>query len=150
MPVTEFFNVATWERPQWYEVNLPLAEGLAPPARDEWSARHWSPIATAEHRATRERAGLFDMTPLYRIELSGPGAERFLLRMVAGRADGPVGSVIYSLLLDDRGGIRSDVTVTRLAEDRFWIGGNGPAAGAAQDGKGRSVAQAEGRFRKAP
>ncbi len=121
-----FFNVATWERPQWYEANAHLAEGLPSLSRDEWSRRHWSPIAVAEHLATRERAGLFDMTPLYRIEVTGPGAEAFLLRMVAARTDRPAGSVIYSVLLDERGGIRSDVTVTRLAADRYWIGGNGP------------------------
>ncbi|MEX0991728.1 MAG: FAD-dependent oxidoreductase [Actinomycetota bacterium] len=121
-----FFNVATWERPQWYEANATLADGLPPLSRDEWSGRHWSPIAVAEHLATRERAGLFDMTPLYRIEVTGPGAEAFLLRMIAARTDRPVGSVVYSVLLDERGGIRSDVTVTRLAEDRYWIGGNGP------------------------
>ena len=121
-----FFPVATWERPQWFEANAPLAEGLPPLQRDEWSMRHWSPIVVAEHLRTRETAGLFDMTPLYRLEISGPGASAFLLDMVAARTDGPVGSVVYSLLLDRRGGVRSDVTVARLAEDRYWLGGNGP------------------------
>src|SRR6185436_4760149 len=51
------------------------------PKRDAWSSRHWSPIAVAEHRAVRERAGLFDMTPLTRIEVRGPGAAPFLHRM---------------------------------------------------------------------
>ncbi len=74
----------------------------------------------------RERAGLFDMTSLTRIEVAGPGAESFLLWMLAGRVDRPVGSVTYTVMLDVRGGIRSDVTVARLAEERFLIGGNGP------------------------
>jgi glycine cleavage system aminomethyltransferase T len=119
-----FVNVATWERPQWYEANASLLNGV--PKRDTWSARHWSPIAVAEHRAVRDRAGLFDMTPLTRIEVRGAGAARFLHRVVAGRVDGPVGTVTYSVLLDDHGGIVSDVTVSRLEEASFVIGGNSP------------------------
>ncbi len=121
-----FFDVATWERPQWFEANAGLLEGVRVPERDAWSSAHWSPIAIAEHLAVRERAGLFDMTPLTRIEVTGSGGESFLLRMVAARCDGPVGSVRYSVLLDERGGIRSDVTVARMAEDRYVIGANGP------------------------
>ncbi|MEA2520717.1 MAG: dimethylglycine oxidase [Actinomycetota bacterium] len=122
----EFFDVATWERPQWYAANASLLDGVAVPSRDAWSASHWSPVSLAEHLAVRERAGLFDMTPLTRIEVTGPGAEAFLLRMTTGRVDRPAGAVSYCLLLDDRGGIRSDITVARFAEDRFVVGGNGP------------------------
>jgi glycine cleavage system aminomethyltransferase T len=121
-----FVDVATWERPQWYEANADLVAGVRVPERDEWSAAHWSPIALAEHLAVRERAGLFDMTPLMRIEVEGPGAEAFLRWVVAGRTDGPVGSVVYSVLLDERGGISSDVTAARLGEERWVIGANGP------------------------
>ena len=121
-----FFDTAAWERPRWYEANARLVDAATVPPRDEWSSRYWSPIAIAEHLAVRERAGLFDMTALTRIEVSGPGAEAFLAWMVAGRIDRPVGTVTYSLLLDVRGGIRSDITVARVAEDRFVIGANGP------------------------
>jgi glycine cleavage system aminomethyltransferase T/glycine/D-amino acid oxidase-like deaminating enzyme len=121
-----FFDVATWERPQWYEANEPLVVGVRIPPRDDWSAAHWSPISIAEHLAVRERAGLFDMTPLMRIEVTGPGADAFLRWIVAGREDRPVGSVLYSVMLDARGGIRSDVTVARLDEGRFVVGVNGP------------------------
>ncbi|MEP7059814.1 MAG: glycine cleavage T C-terminal barrel domain-containing protein, partial [Actinomycetota bacterium] len=121
----EFFDVATWERPQWYSTNASLVAAGANPPRDEWSSEHWSPIALAEHTAVRERAGLFDMTPLMRIEVTGPGAEAFLLRMTTGRIDRPQGSVSYCLLLDECGGIRSDVTVARFAVERFVVGGNG-------------------------
>jgi len=121
-----FFDAATWERPQWFEANAGLLDGVRVPDRDAWSSAHWSPVAIAEHLAVRARGGVFDMTPLPRIEVTGAGAERFLLRMVAARCDGPVGSVRYSVLLDEGGGIRSDVTVARFAEDRFVIGANGP------------------------
>jgi glycine cleavage system aminomethyltransferase T/glycine/D-amino acid oxidase-like deaminating enzyme len=121
----EFVDVATWERPQWYEVNAALETGRVP-ARDTWSARHWSPIAIAEHRAVREAAGLFDMTPLARIEITGSGAAGFLHRVAAGRVDRPAGAVTYTVLLDEHGGIASDVTIARFADERFVLGGNGP------------------------
>ncbi len=119
-----FVDVATWEQPQWYEANARLVNGV--PKRDAWSSRHWSPIAVAEHMAVRERAGLFDMTPLTRIEVSGAGAEALLRRVVAGRVDRPAGSVTYSVMLDEHAGIVSDVTVSRFDEDRFVLAGNSP------------------------
>ena len=122
----EFFDVATWERPQWYAANGSLPVGVHVPASDVWSSEHWSPIALAEHLAVRERAGLFDMTPLTRMQIGGPGAEAFLLRMLTGRVERPAGAVSYCLMLDAAGGIRSDVTVARFSEDRFVVGGNGP------------------------
>ena len=121
-----FFDGAAWERPRWYGANAGLLDAVEAPGRDPWSSRYWSPIEAAEHRAVRERAGLFDMTSLARIEVAGPGAESFLLWMLAGRVDRPVGSVTYTVMLDVRGGIRSDVTVARLGAERFLIGGNGP------------------------
>src|SRR3954464_14191477 len=119
-----FVDVATWERPQWYEANARLANGV--PKRDAWSARHWSPISVAEHRSVRERAGLFDLTPLTRIEVRGAGAAAFLRTVVAGRVDRPAGSVTYSVMLDEHGGIVSDVTVSRFDDERFVVAGNSP------------------------
>jgi dimethylglycine oxidase len=119
-----FVDVATWERPQWYEANAALVNGI--PKRDAWSSRHWSPIAVAEHRAVRERGGLFDMTPLTRIEVRGADAGEFLHRVVAGRVDRPPGAVTYSVMLNEHGGVISDVTVSRFEDDRFVLGGNSP------------------------
>jgi glycine cleavage system aminomethyltransferase T len=115
-----FGEGAGWERPLWYESNDPV-EGIE---RDDWSARHWSPIAATEALATREKVALFDMTPLMRLEVVGPVS--FLQGLTSNNVDRPVGTVVYTLLLDHAGGIRSDVTVARLAEDRFQIGVNGP------------------------
>ena len=80
--------------------------------RDDWSARHWSPIAAAEALVTRERVALYDMTPLTRLEVTGPVS--FLQGLTSNDVDRPVGTVVYTLLLDAAGGIRSDVTVARL------------------------------------
>ncbi|WP_260637073.1 GcvT family protein [Streptomyces angustmyceticus] len=119
-----FLEAGGWERPHWYEANAPLAEGLRLPERDAWSARHWSPIAAAEARATRERVALYDMTPLRRLEVTGPGALAFLQRMTSNNLAKKPGAVTYTLLLDEAGGIRSDLTVARLAPDRFQVGAN--------------------------
>ncbi|MFI1965057.1 FAD-dependent oxidoreductase [Streptomyces pathocidini] len=119
-----FLEAGGWERPHWYEANAPLAESVELPPRDAWSARYWSPIAAAEARATRERVALYDMTPLRRFEASGPGALDFLQRMTTNQLAKKPGSVTYTLMLDEAGGVRSDLTVARLAPDRFQVGAN--------------------------
>ncbi|WP_370628379.1 aminomethyltransferase family protein [Streptomyces avermitilis] len=123
-----FLEGGGWERPHWYEANAPLVDALGPlPERDAWSARYWSPIAAAEARATREKVALYDMTPLRRLEVSGPGALDFLHRMTTNNLRKKPGAVTYTLLLDHTGGIRSDLTVARLGPDRFQVGANSPA-----------------------
>ncbi|WP_432585775.1 FAD-dependent oxidoreductase [Streptomyces sp. HD1123-B1] len=119
-----FLEGGGWERPHWYEANAPLAADIELPGRDAWSARYWSPIAAAEARATRERVALYDMTPLKRLEVSGRGALAFLQRMTTNQLAKKPGSVTYTLLLDEAGGVRSDLTVARLAENRFQVGAN--------------------------
>jgi glycine cleavage system aminomethyltransferase T len=120
-----FLEAAGWERPQWYEANADLPEVRDVPTPNEWAARYWSPVVGAEARVARERVALFDLTSLKRIEVSGPGALALLRRLTTGQLDKPVGSVTYCLLLDERGGIRSDITVARLGEREFQVGANG-------------------------
>lgn len=126
-----FFEGGGWERPAWFESNAALAQqlfddGLAVPQRDEWASQFWSPISIAEARWTREHVAMYDMTPLTRYEVAGPGAAAFLQRMTTNNVDKSVGSVTYTLLLDDTGGVRSDLTVARLAPDTFQVGANSP------------------------
>jgi glycine cleavage system aminomethyltransferase T/glycine/D-amino acid oxidase-like deaminating enzyme len=121
-----FLEAAGWERPQWFEANVPHVEGLSIPDRDPWSARYWSPIVGAEHLITRERVAMFDMNSLTKVEVMGRGAVDFLQKLTAGNVDRSVGSVVYTLMLDHRGGIKSDITVARLGEKHFQLGTNGP------------------------
>ncbi|MFI6026723.1 FAD-dependent oxidoreductase [Amycolatopsis magusensis] len=124
-----FLEAHTWERPHWYESNARLLEELPPewqpPPRDAWSAMFHSPIAAVEAWKTRTGVAMYDMTPLKRIEIAGPGATAFLQRLTTGKMDKSVGSVTYTLMLDAAGGIRSDLTVARLAPDRYQVGANG-------------------------
>lgn len=124
-----FLESGGWERPHWYEANAPLVEELSLqlPERDAWSARHWSPVAAAEARVTREKVALYDMTPLRRLEVTGPGSLDFLQRMTSNNLAKRPGAVTYTLLLDEAGGIRSDLTAARLGPDRWQLGANTPA-----------------------
>ncbi|MBX6765195.1 MAG: FAD-dependent oxidoreductase [Rubrobacteraceae bacterium] len=121
-----FLEAHGWERPQWFESNRELLKGREIPERDPWSARYWSPVVGAEHQVTRERVALYDMSPLQRVEVTGTGALEFLQRLTTNDLDKPPGRITYTLMLDHRGGIRSDITVARLGEERFQLGLNGP------------------------
>ena len=74
-----------------------------------------------EHKATRERVTLFDLTSFGKIEVKGKGALPLLQRLTDSDINKPVGSAIYTQFLNTRGGIESDLTVTRLGKDHFWV-----------------------------
>lgn len=120
-----FLEASGWERPHWYEANAPLVDGRSIPPRGPWEGRYWSPIVGAEHLATRERVGLYDMNSLTKVEVTGPGALAMLQELTTGNMDKSVGTVTYTLMLDSRAGIKSDITVARLGTDHFQIGCNG-------------------------
>jgi glycine cleavage system aminomethyltransferase T/glycine/D-amino acid oxidase-like deaminating enzyme len=124
-----FLESGGWERPHWYEANAPLVKDLPhdclPPARDSWAAKFDSPIVAAEAWWTRNKVALYDMTPLKRLEVSGPGALALLQRLTSNQLDKSVGAVTYTLALDEAGGVRSDLTVARIERDVFQVGANG-------------------------
>lgn len=125
-----FLEGGAWERPYWYEANKDLVKELPaewqPLERDTWSSRFYSPIAAAEAYKTRTSVAVFDMTPLRRLEVSGPGAVDLLQRLSTGDVSKKPGAVTYTLWLDENGGVRSDVTVARLEDEVFQVGCNGP------------------------
>jgi glycine cleavage system T protein len=114
-----FGEKAGWERPNWFECNAAGPDAPRPPSG--WAGHHWSPAIGQEHRGTRERAGLFDETSFAKIEIRGQGALAFLQRLCDNEMDRPEGSVTYTQMLNPRGGIECDFTVTRLGADRFFI-----------------------------
>lgn len=115
----EFGEKAGWERPNYFRSNeYDSYEHLRPSG---WAGRLWSTAIPAEHLATRERAGLFDQTSFAKIEVSGPGACALLQQLCDNNVDKAPGTVTYTQMLNPRGGIECDFTVTRLAEDRFRI-----------------------------
>ncbi|KAK2595111.1 hypothetical protein QQS21_007196 [Conoideocrella luteorostrata] len=125
-----FLEAGAWERPYWFEANKKLLNDLPPEwqpvERDAWSNRYYNPIAAAEAWKTRTAVAMYDMTPLRRLEVSGPGAVGLLDWVTTGNVSRKPGAVTYTLLLDEHGGIRSDITVARIRDDLFQIGVNGP------------------------
>ncbi|GIH91123.1 FAD-dependent oxidoreductase [Planobispora siamensis] len=131
-----FGEKAGWERVNWFESNA-AADGAEPdsgtpegtaadgsargPRPRGWAGRIWSPAVRAECLATRDAAGLFDQTSFAKLEVSGPRALARLQRACAAQLDRPVGSVVYTQLLNARGGVEADLTVTRLDDDRFRL-----------------------------
>ncbi|HKZ68687.1 MAG TPA: FAD-dependent oxidoreductase, partial [Anaerolineales bacterium] len=106
-----------WERPNYFLCN-DTPGGYEPKG---WGRHNWSSAIGAEHVATRDRAGLFDESSFSKIEVMGWGALDFLQRLCANDIDKPIGSVIYTQMLNARGGIECDFTVTRTDTDRFMI-----------------------------
>ncbi|WP_309081290.1 FAD-dependent oxidoreductase [Zhihengliuella sp.] len=123
-----FLEGAGWERPHWYESNAALLDELpaewTPPERDSWAAQFHSPIAAVEAWRTRTAVAMYDMTPLKRLEVTGPGAGPLLQRLTTGEMLRKPGAVTYTLLLDSAGGVASDITVARLDERTYQVGIN--------------------------
>lgn len=121
-----FLESRGWERPSWYEANSALVARLPaewkPVDRDAWSNKHYSPIAAAEAWKTRTAAAMYDMTPLHRLEVSGPGAVDLLQRLSTGDMSKKPGNVTFGLLLDEQGGILSDIIASRVEESVFQVG----------------------------
>jgi 4-methylaminobutanoate oxidase (formaldehyde-forming) len=108
-----------WERVNWYESNAAGGdESLRPRG---WAGENWSPAIEVEARAAREAVALFDQSSFSKLEVLGPGALAFLEHVCANRIDRPVGTVVYTQLLNPRGGIEADLSVLRRGDDRFFL-----------------------------
>jgi 4-methylaminobutanoate oxidase (formaldehyde-forming) len=114
-----FGEKSGWERVNWYESNAGDGDEALRPRG--WAGMHWSPAIGAEHRATRERAGLFDESSFAKLEIAGPGAANFLERLCDNEVARDVRAITYTQMLNARGGIECDFTVTRVEEELFSI-----------------------------
>src|SRR5439155_1178748 len=103
--------VAGWERANWF-----ATAGVEPRYVYTYGRQNWFPCAAAEHRAVREGVGLFDQSSLAKFRLQGPDATAVLQRLCANDVDLPPGRIVYTQMLNPRGGIECDLTVTRLAD----------------------------------
>ena len=105
-----------WERPLWF-------------ARDpeerafqySHEAQHWWPAARRESQLLMQSGALFDLSPFTKIEVGGAKAGEALQRLCSNRIDVPPGRMVYTLMLNDRGGIEADATVTRISQDTCRI-----------------------------
>jgi glycine cleavage system aminomethyltransferase T/glycine/D-amino acid oxidase-like deaminating enzyme len=114
-----FGEKSGWERVNWYEPHA--ADGDEELRPYGWAGRNWSPAIGAEHRACRERVAIFDESSFAKLEIEGPGAADFLEGLCDNRVARGVGRITYTQMLNRRGGIECDFTVSRLGEERFGI-----------------------------
>jgi len=110
-----------WERVNYFDTGKTWRQAGADQKNWGWERPPYFDQVGSEVKAARERVALFDMTSFGKIRLRGPGALGFLQQLAANNLDKPVGSVTYTQFLNPKGGIESDVTVTRLGKDEFRI-----------------------------
>jgi 4-methylaminobutanoate oxidase (formaldehyde-forming) len=111
-----FGEVAGWERANWF-----AKPGQEREYKYSWWRQNWFDNQREEHRAVRNGVGLFDMTSFGKIRVEGRDACAFLQRLCANDVDVPAGRIVYTQMLNRRGGIESDLTVTRLSETAFLL-----------------------------
>ncbi|MGQ0566247.1 MAG: GcvT family protein [Gemmobacter sp.] len=111
-----FGEAAGWERANWF-----ARPGQEREYRYSWGRQNWFDNQKAEHLAVRTGVGLFDMTSFGKIRVEGRDACAFLNRICSAQVDVAVGRIVYTMLLNDRGGIEADLTVTRLSETAYLL-----------------------------
>ncbi|UWR59461.1 GcvT family protein [Phaeobacter inhibens] len=107
-----------WERPNWF---ADATRGETPQDFYSFGRQNWFDAVGREHKAAREAAVLFDQTSFAKFTLKGPDALAAMNWICANDVDKPVGSLIYTQMLNDKGGIECDLTVGRVARDEFYI-----------------------------
>jgi 4-methylaminobutanoate oxidase (formaldehyde-forming) len=111
-----FGEVAGWERANWF-----AGPGQEREYRYSWKRQNWFQNQKAEHLAVRNGVGFFDMTSFGKIRVEGRDACRFLNRVASAQMDVATGRIVYTMLLNQRGGIEADLTVTRLSETAYLL-----------------------------
>jgi Glycine cleavage system T protein (aminomethyltransferase) len=111
-----FGEVAGWERANWF-----AREGQDREYKYSWKRQNWFENQRDEHMAVRTGVGLFDMTSFGKIRVEGRDALAFLQRLCANQMDVPAGRIVYTQMLNSKGCIESDLTVTRLSETAFLL-----------------------------
>jgi glycine cleavage system T protein len=110
-----------WERVNYFDPDKPWRRMAADQRNWGWNRPPYFERLGKEHRATREAVTLFDLSSFGKIEVSGSGALPLLQRVADSNIDKPVGTAIYTQFLNSRGGVEADLTISRLALDRFMV-----------------------------
>ena len=111
-----FGNKMGWERPNWF-----AGVGKTPDMQYGWGRGAWFDAVAAEHKATREAVTVVDETSFGKFLVQGRDAEAALQRLCANDIAVPVGRTVYTGLLNERGTYESDLTIARLARDKFLV-----------------------------
>ncbi|WP_424966764.1 GcvT family protein [Dinoroseobacter sp. S375] len=111
-----FGETAGWERANWF-----ANEGQERDYKYDWAGQNWFENRAAEHMAIREGVGMLDMSSFGKIRVEGRDACAFLQKMCGAQMDVPAGKIVYTQMLNQRGGIECDLTVTRLSETAYFL-----------------------------
>ncbi len=111
-----FGVVSGWERANWF-----APEGVPPKYEYSWGRQNWFEYSAQEHMNIRENVGIYDLTSMGKFIMEGRDAEQVLQNLCGNNVAVPMGKVVYTQMLNERGGIEADITVTKIAEDKFFI-----------------------------
>jgi len=111
-----FGEKSGWERPNWF-----APKGVAPKDKLGWGLPNWFTHVGDEHNTVRTKAGIIDQTFFGKIEIKGPGSLQFLQKIATNQMDKPVGSITYTQMLNEKGGIECDLTASRIGEEYFYL-----------------------------
>lgn len=111
-----FGEKSGWERPNWF-----APKGVSQKETLGWGLPNWFEYVGKEHETVRTKAGIIDQTPFGKIEIKGPGSLQFLQKITANQLDKPVGSITYTQMLNQKGGIECDLSVSRIGKDHFYL-----------------------------
>ncbi len=111
-----FGEAAGWERPNWY-----ARPGQKAAYQHDFGRQNWFENNAAEHRAVREAVGVFEQSSFAKLLVQGRDVERVLNHIATADMAMAIGKVAYTQFLNVRGGVEADLTITRLAEDRFLV-----------------------------
>ncbi|MBW1866948.1 MAG: FAD-dependent oxidoreductase, partial [Deltaproteobacteria bacterium] len=105
-----------WERANWF-----APEGVEPVYEYSWGRQNWFKYSAEEHMNIRDNVGIYDLTSMGNFLVQGKDAQTVLQKICANDVAVPVGKVVYTQLLNERGGIEADVTVTKMEKDKFFV-----------------------------
>lgn len=111
-----FSMIAGWERADWF-----APEGVEPVHKYDWKTPNWLPLQKEEHLAVRHGVGLYDLTSMGKYMVQGRDAESVLQHLCTNDVGGGIGRVVYTPMVNERGGFETDITVTKIADDAFFI-----------------------------
>lgn len=111
-----FGEVAGWERTNWF-----APDGVKAEYEYTYGKQNWFPYSAVEHHAVRNAVGVFEQSSFGKFQVEGPDAEAVLNRICANDVAVPAGKIVYTQWLNERGGIEADLTVTRLADERYLV-----------------------------
>jgi len=106
-----------WEMPDWFAPTPEEAEIK----EYSWFRQNWFDWHAEEHRAAREDVIIMDMSTMSKFQVEGPDALALMSRLSCNEVDVEVGRLVYTAWVNEKGGFEADLTVTRLAEDRFMV-----------------------------